>query len=107
VEPYSNGISSPITPQICTWKAMDLSFQGEKTEHVYLVWFKFYCMGNTKKLVKIKKSLCTVKRTVKKIYMFLQISQEPVKKGHKDKCKNKVTALKNKNNEKHAYLGSQ
>jgi hypothetical protein len=63
--------------KFCSWKAMDLSFQGQKTEHVYLVWFKFYCMGNTKKLVKIKKSPRTVKHTVKKIYTFLQISQDP------------------------------
>jgi hypothetical protein len=44
-----------IYPQICSWKAMDLSFQGQKTENFCLLWFKFYCKGNTKKLLKIKK----------------------------------------------------
>jgi hypothetical protein len=78
VEGYSNGISSPITLQICSWKAMDLSFQGQKTEHVYLVWLKFYRTENTKKLAKILKSQHTVWRTVKKIYTVLQISQEPI-----------------------------
>jgi hypothetical protein len=57
---------------------MDISFQGQKTEQFYLAWFKFYCKGNTKKLLKIKKSPRTVKRTVKKIDTYLQISQEPV-----------------------------
>jgi hypothetical protein len=57
---------------------MDISFQGQKTEQFYLARFKFYCKGNMKKLLKITKSPCTVKRTVKKIYMFLQIYQEPV-----------------------------
>jgi hypothetical protein len=64
--------------KFCSWKAMDLSFQGQKTEQFYLVRFKFYCKGNTKKLVKIKKGSRTVKCTVKKIYTFLQISREPV-----------------------------
>jgi hypothetical protein len=64
--------------KFCSWKAMDLNFQGQKTEHFYLVWFKLYCKGNTQKLLKIIKVPCTVKRTVKKIYTFLQISQEPV-----------------------------
>jgi hypothetical protein len=54
------------------------ALKGQKTEHFYLVRFKFYCKGNTKKLLKIKKGSLTVKRTVKKIYTFLQISQEPV-----------------------------
>jgi hypothetical protein len=57
---------------------MDLSFQGQKTDHFYLIWIKFYSERNTKNLLKIKKSQRTVKRTVKKTYMFLQISQEPV-----------------------------
>jgi hypothetical protein len=70
-------------------------------------------------LLKIKKSPRTVKHTVKKIYTFLQISQESVvldsagqglsfeKKVHKDKCKNKDTVSGYKNIEKHAYLSLQ
>jgi hypothetical protein len=42
-----------------------------------IVLLEFFCKGNMKKLLKIQKS-CIVKRTVKKIYTFLQISQEPV-----------------------------
>jgi hypothetical protein len=57
---------------------MDLSFQGQKTEHFYLVWVKFYCMENTKKLAKIKKSPRNVRRTVKKNYTVMKISQEPI-----------------------------
>jgi hypothetical protein len=52
---------------------MDLSFQGQKTDHFYLAWIKFYSERNTKKLLKIKKSLHTVKRTVKK-HVFANIS---------------------------------
>jgi hypothetical protein len=58
--------------KFCSWKAMDLSFQGQKAIHVYLLWFKFYCMGNKKKLVKIKKSPCTAKHTV--LHVFPDIS---------------------------------
>jgi hypothetical protein len=57
---------------------MDLSFQGHKTDNFILARIKFYSERNTKKLLKIKKILRTVERTVKKIYVFLQISQEPV-----------------------------
>jgi hypothetical protein len=64
--------------KFCSWKAMDLGFQGQKTEHLYLAWFKFNCKGNMKKLLKIKKGPRTVKHTVTKIYTFLQISQELV-----------------------------
>jgi hypothetical protein len=53
-EGYSYGINnSPPIYIFCSWKAMDLSFQGQKTEHFYLVWFKFYCKGSLKKLLKI------------------------------------------------------
>jgi hypothetical protein len=75
---YSYGINSPIILQILQLESHDSQLSGAKTEHFYLVLFKFYCKGNTKKLIKIKKGQRTVKRTVKKIYTFLQISQEPV-----------------------------
>jgi hypothetical protein len=54
---------------------MDLSFHGQKTEHFYLIRFIFYCKGNMKKLLKIKKVSRTVKRTVKKnLHVFADIS---------------------------------
>jgi hypothetical protein len=49
--------------KFCSWKAMDISFQGQKTKHFYLVQFKFYCKGNTKKLLKIKKGRALFKKS--------------------------------------------
>jgi hypothetical protein len=60
--------------KFCCWTAMDLSFQGQKTKQFYIVQFKFYCKGNMKKLLKIKKGLRTVKHTVKKNHVFADIS---------------------------------
>jgi hypothetical protein len=57
-----------------SWKAMALSFLMQKTEHLYLVWLKFYCMENTKKLLKIKKSPRAVKCTVKNLHILADIS---------------------------------
>jgi hypothetical protein len=52
---------------------MDLSFQGQKTEHVYLFRIKFYCKVNTKKFKKrraVKKSTPAVQTVT--ISSFLQ-----------------------------------
>jgi hypothetical protein len=59
---------------LCSWKGMDLSFQGQKTEQFYLVWVEFYCTENAKKLAKILKSLRTVRHTVKNLHVFANIS---------------------------------
>jgi hypothetical protein len=72
------GNNSPIKLKILQLESHGSQLLGQKTEHLYLVRYKFYCKGNTKKLLQIKKGLHTVKRTVKNIYTFLQISQEPL-----------------------------
>jgi hypothetical protein len=72
--------------KFCSWKAMDLSFQRQKTEHFYLFRVKFYCQGNMKKLSKIEKGLCTLRRTVKNLQVFANISGtgcDILKKGTK------------------------
>jgi hypothetical protein len=47
-EGYSYGINSPINRQILQLE----SHEGQKTEHFYFVWLKFYCKGNMEKVVK-------------------------------------------------------
>jgi hypothetical protein len=56
----------PLIYKFFSWRTMDFSFQGQVTEHFYLIQIKFYCKENTKNLLKIRKSPSTVKHTVKK-----------------------------------------
>jgi hypothetical protein len=77
-EGCSYGINSPINLQILQLESHGFQLSGAKNRTFLSHPDQILLQGNTKKLLKIKKGPCTVKHTVKKIYTFLRISQEPV-----------------------------
>jgi hypothetical protein len=73
-EGYSYGINSPMNLQILQLDSHGSQLSGAKKNRTVLsAWFKFYCKGNTKKLLKIQKGPRTVKHTSKN-HVFGDIS---------------------------------
>jgi hypothetical protein len=79
-ERYSYGINSPINLPILQLESHGSQLSGAKNRTVLSCLVQILLQREYEKVGKYQKTSahCTVKCTVYKIYMFLQIAQEPV-----------------------------
>jgi hypothetical protein len=77
-EGHRYGISNPINLQILQLESHRSQLSGAKNRTVLSCLVQILLQRKYEKVIKIKTGPSTIKGSVKKIYTFLPISQEPV-----------------------------